>query len=315
MHVSMETIYPTGGSPFRIKLITDWMPASEDEEFSFRSDLAINEADALYCDYTPTEEFLAFPGKKAWTLGEATSHGRFRLKRFKRFLRILKSSQVLSHCHPDPRYRVPIITHWGETQRMNVNPDRLDKAVAIVSNTGGSKWWLKAGCRRRNAFITHYRVDLFGRREGWSSYRRWPWSTPALPANWRGEVPGSFGGEEWLDALSRYKAMVCFENTQEAYYFTEKFLGAVHAGCIPIYQAHPTVRETFLSGARWVDPQQFSFDVDRTLEYALRQPLAEYQDVNARWLRSEAVRSTHLSAVMRRIGRILRTEHESGARK
>jgi hypothetical protein len=311
----MDTISPGGRTPFRIKLITEWMPPWADAEVSFRTDLADADADALYCDYTPTEEFLGYPGTKAWTLGEATSHGRFRLKRFKRFLRLLKSSQVLSHCHPDPRYRVPIMTHWGETRHMNVNPKRLEKAVAIVSNAGGSKWWLKAGVRRRNAFVTHPRVDLYGRRQGWARYRRWPWSRAAPPANWRGEVPGFFGGEDWLNALSRYKAMVCFENTQEAYYFTEKFVGAVHAGCIPIYCAHPTVRETFLQGARWVDPQQFGFHVERTLEYALAQPLAEYQEANARWLQGEAVHATHLEAVLKRIGLILRAEHEGSARK
>jgi hypothetical protein len=36
-----------------------------------------------------------------------------------------------------------------------------------------------------------------------------------------------------------------------------QFVDAVMAGCVPIYHAHETVRDTVLVGARWVDPAEF----------------------------------------------------------
>jgi len=36
-----------------------------------------------------------------------------------------------------------------------------------------------------------------------------------------------------------------------------KIVYAVRAGCIPVYHAHATVKTSFLSGARWIDPADF----------------------------------------------------------
>ena len=69
--------------------------------------------------------------------------------------------------------------------------------------------------------------------------------------------------------FSRYHAAICLENTLEPYYFTEKFVDGVRAGCVPVYRAHPTVRDGVLRGARWVDPTDFGLSAKRTLEFAL----------------------------------------------
>lgn len=41
--------------------------------------------------------------------------------------------------------------------------------------------------------------------------------------------------EKYLDILSNYKFMICFENDSDDYYLTEKIGNAYLAGCIPIY--------------------------------------------------------------------------------
>ncbi|WP_425499946.1 glycosyltransferase family 10 domain-containing protein [Fontisphaera persica] len=76
------------------------------------------------------------------------------------------------------------------------------------------------------------------------------------------------------------------ENSCEKYYFTEKFVNAVRAGCIPIYHPHSSVRNIFLKGARWVDPKDFNYSPKKTIAFALRQDINEYRKYNDAWLRS-----------------------------
>ena len=69
-------------------------------------------------------------------------------------------------------------------------------------------------------------------------------------------------------------------------YFTEKFPDAVKAGCVPIYHAHPTVREVFLNGAVWVDPADHHFDGRATIEAALKMDREEVNAINKNWIRT-----------------------------
>ena len=101
--------------------------------------------------------------------------------------------------------------------------------------------------------------------------------------------------------MSRYKVAVCLENSCELNYFTEKFVDAVQAGCIPVYRAHPSVASGILQGAKWVDPAHFGFSVSRTLDFALGQDLTEYQDVNERWLNSDAVRERSFPSMLEKV--------------
>ena len=108
--------------------------------------------------------------------------------------------------------------------------------------------------------------------------------------------------------MSNYKATICLENIVEPHYFTEKFYAGVQARCIPIYHAHDTVKNQILKGALWVDPIDFDFDVNKTLEFALAQDRDEYVEANLNWLKTPLATSAELSRVFLRLGKIL--EHQ-----
>jgi len=134
--------------------------------------------------------------------------------------------------------------------------------------------------------ILDRRVELFGDPEGWAQFRHFPklW-IQRPPDNYMGRA--SVGvDEERIRFLSAYKVAVCMENCAEANYFTEKFVCAVRAGCIPVYHAHATVKTSFLSGARWVDPADFAFSPRRTIDFALKQDQMEFRSINDAWLES-----------------------------
>jgi hypothetical protein len=123
-------------------------------------------------------------------------------------------------------------------------------------------------------------------------------------------MAGNWGTVEKWTAVSRYHAAVCFENTQEPQYFTEKFVDAVAAGCVPVYRAHPTVRDGVLRGAAWIDPADHGDDVDATLDAALRADREAVAEQNARWLTSDGVQRTGMSAVYEQVATVLRSRAE-----
>ena len=66
------------------------------------------------------------------------------------------------------------------------------------------------------------------------------------PANFRGKPTGLSDYDiEFIRFLSTCKVAVCLENCTEENYFTEKFVNAVRAGCIPVYHAHESVKCDF----------------------------------------------------------------------
>jgi hypothetical protein len=106
--------------------------------------------------------------------------------------------------------------------------------------------------------------------------------------------------------MSEYKVAVCLENMNEPGYFTEKFVEAVVAGCIPVYRATPEIAETFLKGAIWFDPSNPATLGRKAIDAALEANLASTQDQNDRWLKSNAVlASTHAHEVFRRLAKLL----------
>ena len=114
-------------------------------------------------------------------------------------------------------------------------------------------------------------------------------------------IDGNWYLESQIRALSIYRANLCLENTVMPYYFTEKFVNAARAGCVPIYHAHPTVREGFLKGAQWIDPADFKFDVSETISAALDCNARSFRESNWQWLRSEQVAATEGYRVWTRI--------------
>ena len=105
--------------------------------------------------------------------------------------------------------------------------------------------------------------------------------------------------------MAQYKVAVCLENMNEPHYFTEKFVEAVCAGCIPVYRADPSVAVGVLKGARWVDPASYGNDPERTLRAALQADATQFREANRRWLCSALLAETHHGAVFRRLAELL----------
>jgi Glycosyltransferase family 10 (fucosyltransferase) C-term len=147
-------------------------------------------------------------------------------------------------------------------------------------------------------------------------FRQFPkiWKT-GHPANFKGRAPGQgHFDDEYLSFLSAYKVAVCLENCVEPHYFTEKFVNAARAGCIPVYHAHPTVRDEFLRNAKWVDPSDFGFSPRSTIEYALAQDQSEFQCANDKWLKSSVLDETDDRNVLPMLHRIIRSKIENNSR-
>ena len=267
--------------------------------YHFSPHIPLDEADALLCDWAPSPELLSFSRPKAWYCCEPlTRYPGYRQQNWQAVLQRLPPSCAFNHLQPSPACRVPHFTHWLKKLPMWNNPDRLPRAVAVISNPGFERVFRSADTRLRLAFATHRSVDLFGNRERWSHFRRIPLLTRhGPPANFRGEVEGAWGQQPKIRLLSSYRVCVCLENTCEPFYFTEKFVDAAQAGCIPIYHAHPTVKRGVLKSARWVDPESFGFSSDRTLAFALNADPRDYQEANAAWLASEAFQATRKDRV------------------
>jgi hypothetical protein len=148
-------------------------------------------------------------------------------------------------------------------------------------------------------------------------FRQFPkiWKT-GPPANFQGRAsPGQeYFDDEYLSFLSAYKVAVCLENCVEPHYFTEKFVNAARAGCIPVYHAHPTVRDEFLRNAKWVDPADFGFSPRSTIEYALAQDQSEFRHANDKWLKSGVLDETDDRNVLPMLHRIIRSKIENNPR-
>lgn len=126
------------------------------------------------------------------------------------------------------------------------------------------------------------------------------------PPNFAGPVPGKdIHDRRILEFHAQFKVAVCLENHAEPNYFTEKFVNAVRAGCIPVYHAHPTVKNSFLAGAKWVDPVDHSFDPRCTIEHALNEKSSDYIEQNDAWLKSGILDKTDDQKAMELIHNII----------
>lgn len=287
-------------SKLRIRLVGAPKPAWEHPSAECDPQIPLDRCDAMLTWGAPTEEFLNYRGVRAWYIDEPLSQSMFRTRLFRKALKTIPETDFLHHSNPNPSYRFPCVTHYGEPTI--VDPSGRQKAVvAAVSNFGGRIWWLRRGARFRNRFILDQKVKLFGDCDGWRRFRRWPWSTPSQPVNYEGALGANWYLPNQVDALSKYQVNLCLENSSMPYYFTEKFVNAARAGCVPIYHAHPTVRESFLKGARWIDPVDFNFNVSQTISAALDSDARAVRESNWQWLRSGQVAATEGYAIWRKI--------------
>lgn len=291
-----------------VKVITPWPPFKFESDrclMSTEADMA--QSDALLCVFHPAPELLSFPGRRAFYNCEPMSTrdlGVRALQETKAVVENLTSDEWLWHGHTDVSLRVPHVTHRSLTSAGS-NGQRMARVIAVVSNSGPSVALRSQTVHERNAFASARSVDLYGSVKAWSWYRRTYFSFRGPPRSFRGEIPGGWGEQSKIDAMARYHAALCLENSQEAFYFTEKFIDVVRAGCVPIYRAHPTVRQTFLSGAQWIDPVDFGGSVRQTLKAALAADRVAVAENNWGWVQRLEVQATRESSIYARIADIL----------
>lgn len=303
---------------YKCRIVSEQFRALEWNDFTiddifYSPRLPLAEADGLIALYDPSEELLQFKGPKLWFTIEPSWHHHFHGHPVgRKLMRKLDNSEHIFYGNPDPKYRIPHPTYRGPLTMPRV-PTAKPAAVACVTNFGGQAWFLKRHIRLRNQMILCPLVELFGKPESWAKFRHFPrlW-IQRPPANFQGRTsPGKDDkDEEHTRFLSAYKVAVCLENCAEPDYFTEKFVNAVRAGCIPVYHAHNSVKKRFLPGAKWVDPADFNFSPQRTIEFALVQDQAEFRRVNDAWLESGILAETDDQKVFPMLHKIIKAKLE-----
>lgn len=295
-------------SKLKVRLITPWGSRVETENAVFDAALPAEDADALLSYWGPSEELFTFPRRKAWYSTEPPCQFTFvDGGTWPSIRKRLKDHEFLWYNHPDDRFRIPEETH---ARRLTVDhsSDRQEKAVAVVSNFGGSvlRRLKYRDLQVRNRIITSPLVDLYG-RSSWNQYRSGFLSRAKAPPNYRGEIPGDWNTDEKRKLLAGYKVNICMENMPVAGLFSEKFVEAVCCGCIPIFHAHPSIRTTVLEGATWVDPAEFNFDPALTIAAALTADRVSIAQTNEEWLQTNtALQQTHQREIYRRLGEALK---------
>jgi hypothetical protein len=286
----------------RIRLLSAPAPPNwSHPDVAFDPAISPSECDGLFVWGAMTEEFLDYDGPRAWYISEPPTHNMFRSRLFRKAKRHLREGEFLYHANANPKYRYPAITHY-ETLARATERRRVDAIVATVNDFGGRIWWLRPHLRFRTRFLLDAGVDLYGSAASWERFRRWPWSSPRPPANYRGETSApNCWRQDFVDYLARHRANLCFENATLPYWFTEKFVNAARAGCVPIYHAHPVNKRVFLDGARWIDPADYGFDIVATLDAARRCDADAIREQNYKWLDSEILRQTEGYAIWTRI--------------
>ena len=287
-----------------MRVVSPWFGSMDTGDAFFSKDIPLEKADALICEWAPSSELFSFSRRKAWYCCEPWALTRnFHGGIWPSVRARLAPSEFLCHNHSDERYRVPHHTHY-EPLTANMRDDRVRKAVAVVSNHGGSPWRRNPGIAYRNRFVTNHLVDLFGRRD-WLAYRSRRFGPTRPPSNYKGEIAGTTPLPDKLRLMSDYIANVCMENVNEPYYFTEKFVEAARAGCVPVYRAHST-NARVLEGAVWIDPADHDDDPEATIRAALEANDTEIRERNAAWLaESRPLAETSHFEVFKRIAQIL----------
>ncbi|HEY9646784.1 MAG TPA: glycosyltransferase family 10 [Chroococcidiopsis sp.] len=81
---------------------------------------------------------------------------------------------------------------------------------------------------------------MFG--DSFHTYARvWEKTLPWENVGWKGTIKGTIMGNEKLLTLRNYKFTICFENSREDGYITEKIFSALFAGSVPIYFGAPDI--------------------------------------------------------------------------
>ncbi|MDJ0510073.1 MAG: glycosyltransferase family 10 [Crocosphaera sp.] len=73
--------------------------------------------------------------------------------------------------------------------------------------------------------------------------RVWHKTLPWENVGWKGTLPGSIMGNEKISTLRNYKFVLCFENSRENGYISEKIFSSLFSGSIPIYFGAPDISD------------------------------------------------------------------------
>ncbi|MBK1988879.1 hypothetical protein A0J48_015260 [Sphaerospermopsis aphanizomenoides BCCUSP55] len=122
----------------------------------------------------------------------------------------------LQEYKPEPEYTLAMVHQRYKKEYRNLEGDiEREKAVTFFDKVLGDD------------FHTYGRV--------------WQKTLPWFNTGWKGIIKGSIMGDEKLLTLRDYKFIICFENSREDGYITEKIFSAFYAGGIPIYFGAPDI--------------------------------------------------------------------------
>ncbi|MBX9928135.1 MAG: hypothetical protein K2X99_04405 [Gemmatimonadaceae bacterium] len=299
-------------------------------EAVFSRSIPTSDADALCCEWEASDELFTFAGPAVWYTAEPRENPRYGVQMFERWRSAVaraRPEQLLFPAQPDPHLRVPHVTHRllnGRPRFTTYDGRRTARAVAVITNAGGAAADRWADVVLRNRFATAGGVHLYGPQWAWKDYHSIFGRISWRPQSYRGELadayracglgdpsPGAITSLNTTkyEVCARYHAAICLENFVEPFYFSEKFVDAVLSDCVPIYHAHPTVRDGVLRGASWIDPADHGMSVRRTIAAALAADRIEIAARNRAWLVSPAARETEWTSVWARIAEVLRKQH------
>jgi len=240
--------------------------------------------DAMICWWEFTEEFLHFRGPKLFYCCEPSFYfrgWRSSKRELKRRLQSLRADEFAWHFHENEQMRVEHETSAFSDHTLPMGDHAIKNAATVLGNLG-RPFFRNKGRQKRLKFIIESGCHIYGPNKNWESFQLNLFSKKGFPVAYQGEC----SHPQKISTLSRYHACICFENSSEPEYFTEKFPDAVRAGCIPIYHPHPVVKEKFLAGAVWVDPMDYGLDARETLKAALSMDRVKIAKQNLEWINS-----------------------------
>jgi hypothetical protein len=266
-------------------------------------------SDGVLIFYDKFPERVLFPQKTFIWSPEPSWHSMYRTKRYKAIFKKIPLGNHLSFREKNPEQRIPHQTHINEKIKI-FKKTRGKEIGAIVSNFGDFFWPIRPSFILRNFFITRKAVKLFGKYDSWKYFphRLFPKKFQKPPKNYCGEIGGwVYDDLSTIRRFAKFHSIVCFENSYEPFYFTEKLVFAVSAGCIPIYNAHPTVIAEYLKGCFYLDPKEYNFLPKAVFKKALECSLESVWEQNDSWLKSFFARQDGTSErqVWERVGDFL----------
>jgi hypothetical protein len=257
------------------------------KEFKIGDDILTTEFrdgkfDAMICWWEFTEEFLDFKGAKLFYCCEPSFYFRgWRSSKIelRRRLHSLRADEFAWHFHDNTKMRVEHETSAFSDQNLPMGDHSIQNAVTVLGNLGRPIFRNKGRQKRLN-FIIESGCHIYGPNKNWGDFQLNLFSKKGSPSGYQGECRHT----QKISILSKYHACICFENSCEPEYFTEKFPDAVRAGCVPIYHPHPRVKEKFLDGAVWVDPMDYGLDARETMRVAMAMDRHTVASQNLKWL-------------------------------